>query len=191
MGFFRYFTGLALAVGLSLGHVTVSAQEAATLSAAAPPAAAATAAEAPPPLIPAGHFARRSAFWDTQLSPDGSMFAFMRDINGQTIFVITATGSGQLVRALRPDPDDDLTWYTWVTNDKLLLGVSTPGQYFGEDSRYTRLVLVEVSTGVMTRLFARSEVLEVDNVIHIAKDGSHVLVTIQKTPYDYPSVMRN
>lgn len=120
------------------------------------------------------------------------MFSYMRqNAEGETVFVISDTATGKIVRALLPEAADELEWYNWVTNDKLLLGVSTPGKFFGDDVRYTRMVLVEVSSGVMTRLFARSDVVEGDNVIHIAEDGSYILVAIQQTIYDYPSVMRH
>ena len=195
MGLYRYVAGLALAAGLTFAAVTASAQEAAppataTLPAAAPTAAA-PAAEAPPPRIPASQFARRPAFWDTKLSPDGTLFSFMRQAKEGTAFIITETNTGKIVRALGTDPLDEIEWYRWVNNDKLLLGVSTPGKYFDEEVRYSRLVLVEVATGTMTRLFARSEVVVGDNVVHVAEDGSYVLVSIQQTVYDFPSVMKH
>jgi hypothetical protein len=71
--------GLGLAVPAAL-----AAQEPAPASA---PTAAAT-AEAPPPLIATGDFAGRAAFWDAQISPDGSMLSFLRKSAGETQFVI-------------------------------------------------------------------------------------------------------
>jgi dipeptidyl aminopeptidase/acylaminoacyl peptidase len=200
MGLYRYAAGLAVAAGLTFAAVTASAQEAATPATETPPAAAPTAAapvaaapvdEAPPPRIPASQFARRPAFWDTKLSPDGTMFSFLRQAKEGTAFIITETNTGKVLRAMGTDPLDEIEWYSWVNNDKLLLGVSTPGKYFDEEARYSRLVLVEVSTGTMTRLFARSEVLQGDNVVHVAEDGSYVLVSIQQTIYDWPSVMKH
>ena len=95
------------------------------------------------------------------------------------------------LNAFGTDPADQFEWYRWVTNDKLLVSVSTSGTFFGEEVRYTRLILVKLSDGSMTPLVRRSDVVEGDNVIHIAEDGSHVLVAIQKSIYDYPSVMRH
>lgn len=197
MRIYRFIAGLAFAASLS-SAAAASAQDAAAtaLPAVAAPAdpatAAAPAVEAPPPRIPAGHFAKRPAFWDTELSPNGAMLSYMRkNAEGETVFVISDAATGKLVRALLPGKEDELDWYRWVTNDKLLLAVSTPGTFFGDDVRYTRLVLVEVGSGVMTRLFARSEVVEGDNLIHVAEDGSYILVAIQPTIYDYPSVMRH
>ncbi len=201
MRIFRFVAGLAAVASLSSAAMTAQAQEVATttLPAAAPEAAAAPAAaapaaatpEAPPPRIAAAHFAGRPSFWDTDLSPDGSMLSFMRQADGKTMFVITETASGKIVRALVSDPKDELEWSRWVTNDKLLLGVSTPGVLFDDDVRYTRMILIELSSGAMTRLFSRTEAVEGDNIIHIAEDGSHILVAMQKSIYDYPSVLRH
>lgn len=201
MELFRYVAGLALAASLSFAHIAASAQEAAasappvstlpSVDTGAPPAAA-TGTEPPPPRIAAADFARRPVFRDTELSPDGSKLSYAsKNATGETALVITDTPTGKIVRALLVNADDALDWYSWVNNDKLLLGVSTPGQFLGDDVRYTRLILVEVSSGAMTRLFGRTNVVEGDNVIHIAEDGSYVLVTIQETIYDYPSVMRH
>lgn len=192
MRIFRLVAGLAAVAGLRFAAVPATAQEAApaTQPAAAPAPAAPAATEAPPPRIAAAHFAGRPSFWDTDLSPDGSMLSFMRQSDGKTMFVITETASGKVVRALVSDPKDELEWSRWVTNDKLLLGVSTPGKLFDEDVRYTRLILIELASGAMTRLFPRTEAVEGDNIIHIAEDGSHILVAMQKSIYDYPAVLR-
>lgn len=188
----RFLAGLAWLAALSLGSGMAAAQDAAPPEAPAAQAPAATVPlEAPPPRIPAGQFAGRPALWDTKLSPDGSMFSFMRQSGGATQFIITATDTGKLVRAFGTDPADDVEWYRWVTNDKLLLSVSTPGEFFGDEVRYTRLILVEIASGEMAPMFPRSKVVEGDNVIHYAKDGSYILVAIQPTVYDYPSVMRH
>ncbi len=188
MGICRYVARLALVASLPCGSGIAAAQEAA--NAVTTPTAAAS-AEAPPPPIAAAHFASRPAFWDAKLSPDGTLFSFKRHTGGEEYLVITEVATGKLLRALASDPADELEWYRWVTDDKLLLAVSTPGQFFGDEVRYTRLILVELASGEMSRLFSRSGVVEGDNVIHVAEDGSYILVAIQKTVYDYPSVMRH
>jgi dipeptidyl aminopeptidase/acylaminoacyl peptidase len=159
------------------------------------PVAAATDARAPlelpPPQIAIKDFAGRSAFWDGKLSPDGSKFSYLRRKDGSTQFIIADVSTRKLVHAFGTDPSDQFEWYNWVSDDKLLFSVSTAGTFMGEDVRYTRLMLVDVTTGVMSPLFGRTNVVEGDNVIHYAEDGSYILVSIQKTIYDYPSVMRH
>lgn len=173
--------GLALAAGLMLAPAHAGAQESPSADASA----------AAPPLIPAGDFAGRSAFWDAKLSPDGARLSYLRRRDGVAQFIVADVATRQVVRAFATDPSDQFEWYEWVTADKLLLSVSTAGQFMGEDVRYTRLILVQLSTGTMSRLFGRTDVVEGDNVIHYAEDGSHILVSIQKSIYDYPSVLRH
>jgi dipeptidyl aminopeptidase/acylaminoacyl peptidase len=119
------------------------------------------------------------------------MLSYLRRTDGVARLVVTDNATRKLVRAFGTAPSDDFEWYRWVTDDKLLLSVGTSGPFMGEDVRYTRLILVEISTGVMTRLFQRFDVVDGDDVVHVAKDGSHILVAIQKSIYDYPSVMRH
>lgn len=147
--------------------------------------------EAPPARIATVDFAGRSAFWDAKLSPNGAMISFMRRSEGQAQFVIANIENLKIVRAFSTDPNNEFEWYRWVTDDKLLFSVSAAGDFFGTEVRFTRLLLVQISDGSMHRLFGRAAVVEGDNVIHVAEDGSHILVSIQKSIYDYPSVMRH
>jgi dipeptidyl aminopeptidase/acylaminoacyl peptidase len=177
----------------SLGFVShgVAAQEVAEAAATAPAAPANPAAsDAAPPLIPARHFAGRPIFWDAQLSPDGSMLSFLRYRQAEVTLVVSRIDSQEILSALAVEAKDQLEWYKWVTDDKLLLSVSTAGEFFGSEVRYTRLMLVELSTGTISPIFRNTSAVEGDNVIHTAEDGSYILLAIQKTAYNYPSVVR-
>ena len=177
---------VAFAAALALGSGLCAAQDAAPA-----PAPAAVEAEAPPPPIAIKDFAGRSSFWDAKLSPDGNKLSYLRRKDGEAQFIVADVTSRKLIRAFGTDPSDQFEWYRWVTDDKLLVSVSTAGTFLGEDVRYTRLILVEVGSGVMTRLFGRTDVVTGDNVIHYAADGSYILVSIQQSVYDYPSVVRH
>ncbi|WDA40275.1 alpha/beta hydrolase family protein [Erythrobacter sp. BLCC-B19] len=179
---------LVMCFGLALAGTPAAAQEAAA-PAPAPTQTATT--DTAPPEIPTAHFAGRSAFWDAQLSPNGAMLSFMRRREGIAQFLVTGVDDKKIIRAFTTDPDDQFEWYRWVTDDKILLSLSRAGTFFGEDVRYTRLVLIELSSGTMSPMFNRSDVVQGDNVIHVAEDGSYMLVAIQKSIYDYPSVMRH
>nr|WP_298928886.1 prolyl oligopeptidase family serine peptidase [uncultured Erythrobacter sp.] len=155
------------------------------------PAPAPTVTEIAPQHIAVEDFAGRSSFWGAKLSPDGSMMSFMRQRGGVTQFAIVHVDTKAVVRAFGTDEDDQIEWYRWVGNDKLLISVSTMGEFFDDEVRFTRLLLVELSTGTMEYLFGRTSVVEGDNVIHVSKDGSHVLVSMQKSVYEYPSVLKH
>jgi dipeptidyl aminopeptidase/acylaminoacyl peptidase len=185
MGIYRYVAGLTLAVGLMLNAGALAAQEA-----DAPPPAAATSPETPPPLIPASQFAGRPAFWDAKLSPDGSMLSFLRYRGSEVSLVVSRLDTQEVVSALLVEPRQQLEWYRWVTDRKLLLSVSIAGEYFGSDVRYTRLMLVELDTKTISPLFRNTDAIEGDNVIHVAEDGSYILLAVQRSVYDYPAVVR-
>lgn len=157
------------------------------------PAAAPDSSETvnPPPLIPTENFAGRSAFWGAQISPDGSMFSFLRKRDGETEFVVVDVATKKVVTAFRTQKDDQLGWYRWAANDKMLLSVSTMGKFQGAEVRFKRLMLVQPKAGTLDYLFGKTSVVETDNVIHTAEDGSYILVALQRSIYDYPSVVRH
>lgn len=189
----QFFLKAPLCFGLAWAAPLAAAQDPAQPAPSAPPTATSdpVVAEHAPPLIPSNDFAGRAAFWDAKLSPDGTMMSFMRRHDGNPQFVVVNVDSKEVVRGFITDSSDQFEWYRWVTNDKLLLSVSTAGTFLGEEVRYTRLILVQLSDGTLSPLFGRTEVVEGDNVIHVAEDGSYILVSIQKSVYDYPSVMRH
>ncbi|WP_143704493.1 alpha/beta hydrolase family protein [Porphyrobacter sp. TH134] len=189
-GFLRAFTGWAGCACLLIGSTLIGMAGAAAQSPPPPAASQAPLTETPPPAIPTTDFAGRSAFWDAQLSPDGSRFSYLRRIDGIAQFIVTNVETRQAERAFKADPAYQFEWYRWVTNDKLLLSISTMDNFMDDEVRFTRLFLLQVSYGTMTPLLKQMNVVEGDNVIHVAEDGSHILVAIQRTIYDYPSVMR-
>lgn len=188
--------GGAFVLGLAASHAAAEEAQAPAAPVPAPAAASAPAAgeavsEAPPPLIATKDFAGRSSFYDARLSPGGGRLSYVLNKDGIPRIVISDVASKQIIRAFGTGAEDELEWYRWVTDDKLLLSVSTAGQFFEDEVRFTRMFLVEIGTGAMSPLFSRSAVVEGDNVIHVAKDGSYILVAMQKTIYDYPSVLRH
>ncbi|MCK0127986.1 alpha/beta fold hydrolase [Erythrobacter sp. F6033] len=147
--------------------------------------------EIAPAEIAVESFAGRSRFWGAKLSPDGTKMSFMRRREGVIEFVISDIDTKKIVRAFGVNKNDEIEWYRWATDDKLLISLSSMGEFFGEEVRFTRLLLTQLSTGSLDYLFGKTGVVEGDNVIHVAKDGSHILVAMQKSVYDYPSVLRH
>jgi dipeptidyl aminopeptidase/acylaminoacyl peptidase len=185
---FRRFVAWALVPVLLCCAMPGAAGEAAAATDTEAPEAPAP--EAVPPLIPISDFAGRSSFWDMTLSPDGSMLSFLRREADGVKFIVARPDATKALATFAPAPDNDLEWHRWIGNDKVLVSVSGMGDFFGQQVRFTRLYLLEIASGIFTRLFDKTAAVEGDNVIHIAKDGSYILVTIQKSIYDYPSVVR-
>ncbi len=149
-------------------------------------------AAAVPPTIPTQNFAGRSLFWNAKLSPDGSRMSFLRrSKEGQGQFAILRLSDMDFDHVVALPKDYEIEWYRWVTDDKMLISVSTVGKFFGDEVRYTRLIYMNPNDGSFELLFKKYDAVRGDDVIHVAEDGSHILVTMQRTIYDYPSVMRH
>lgn len=156
---------------------------------AAQEASAPARVETAPPIIPTAHFAGRSQLANAQLSPDGSMIALETEIEGEKQIYLFDAETREPTRRFAVGKMQ-LEWFRWAGNDKILASLSQAGKFMGDDARYTRLVLVHLTERWTEMLGRRSGVVEGDNVIHIARDGSYALVTVQKDIYSYPSVYR-
>lgn len=180
-------------VGMASGAI---AQDKATASAAidteiATVSPAPTAATEPrPPLIPAQNFAARNQYRGSQLSPDGSTIALEATLNGVSRIGLINADTRQPIGAFAMSDKQQFEWLRWAGNDKLLVSLSTAGEFLDEEVRFTRLVLIHTKENWVKLLGRRNGVVEGDNVIHIASDGSHALVSVQGSVYDYPSVYR-
>lgn len=151
--------------------------------------APAAAAETRPTLIPTAHFAGRSQLSNAQLSPDGNQFALETEINGETYIFLYDADTRATTRQFAIGKME-LEWFRWAGNDKILISLAQPGSFYGSDVRYTRLVLVHLHDRWVEMLGRRNPVVDGDDVIHIARDGSYALVSVQRDIYSYPSVYR-
>ena len=152
--------------------------------------AAAAEAEAPPPLIPTEAFAGRSELASARLSPDGARLAAIVKREGVSRLVLVDAAARKMVASYALGSKVDVEWLRWAGNDRVILSLSTPGEFFGEEVQFTRLALVQLDEQWVEMLGGKIGGVVGDDVIHIAEDGSYALVSIQKTIYDYPAVYR-
>jgi dipeptidyl aminopeptidase/acylaminoacyl peptidase len=109
---------------------------------------------------------------------------------GETSVALIDADQRTLLRRFSIPKQNEVEWIRWAGNAKLLISVSATGQFFGEEVLYTRLLLVDLGADQLDYVGKRFNVIEGDDVIYVAKDGSYALVAIQRSVYDYPSVMR-
>jgi dipeptidyl aminopeptidase/acylaminoacyl peptidase len=179
----RFSVFAALCVLSVVGAPAVLAQKAA-------PATATSPQDTRPPPIPTRSFASRSMFSSLHLSPDGkAIVTHVTASRGKFLAVLDAADHS-LQRRYALNDDDDVEWIRWAGNDKLLVSLSTLGSFFGDEVRYTRLLLLDMAAGTSDILGNDEPVVEGDDVIFIAEDGSYALVSVQKDVRAYPSVYR-
>lgn len=157
-------------------------------SAAAP--AAATSPEARPAKIPAKSFAGRSLLQSPRLSPDGKRIALQATLNGKPQVLVVETDTNVLIRGVDLTDEFEFEWLRWAGNDRLLIGTSSIGKIDGEEYRYTRAMVIDLKTGALSFVGKPGEGIIGDDVLYVDPAGEFVLMALQRTVYDYPSVWR-
>lgn len=155
-----------------------------------PPPVAAAADEIVPPLIPTSAFAAQGNFRDAILSPDGNTIAIQMELAGQPTIVLFDAETRKPIQRFGMGEKVGLEWFSWASNDRLLVGLSKSGDYFGTEALFTRLYVADRTTNEFRFIGNKSSILTGDDVIYTAPDGSHVLLNMQATPYETPSVFR-
>lgn len=110
--------------------------------------------------------------------------------NGKTrlgIHPLSTTGG---TRAIDIPEKNDLLWYRWAGDNRVLISLGETVSYFGEEAYATRLISLDLTTQRYALVGKKSQGLEGDDLLYVSPDGATVLLSIQKTIYDYPSVFR-
>lgn len=184
MGFRRpNWMGALLAVGSLPMAGGAHAEEAAR-------GASVTASEARPPLLPVSTFAQRDLVSDPVMSPDGKRVATLVTIDGRKSISVLDLATIKSVAATVIGGEVEYGWHRWAGPDVVLFSVSQLLDVLGEETRVSRLVALRVSTGERWFVGPRQMGTEGDDLLHVAEDGSSVLLSFQKTIYDWPSVAR-
>jgi dipeptidyl aminopeptidase/acylaminoacyl peptidase len=154
--------------------------------------APATAAPSPPtlaPLISAEDFGALPFMSRPKLSPDGTKVMSRTHVEKQSRIVVIDLLAGTKVTHSFAIPEaNDLVWYRWAGDERILISVGSTTRWFGEDAYMTRLMVLELKTKSVKFVGKKSEGLDGDDVIFLAKDGSSLLLSVQKDIYSYPSV---
>lgn len=166
---------------------TVAARAAATPPA---PLAGVAAAQQKPRNIPVEDFARQPLLSDLVLSPDGKRLLARFNQDGVTKLGVHTLAQGQKLRLIKIPDKSELRWFRWAGNDRILISLGDTVPYYGDEAYATRLLSLELSTNKLAYLGRKGQGLEGDDLLHVSQDGSFVLLSIQKTVFDYPSVFR-
>ena len=146
--------------------------------------------EAPPPKIPTLALAKDSGIGAMKLSPDGKLIALRTTTKDSTSIAVLDAASKDVLHRLALPKRNNLEWFRWAGNGKLLFSLSTPTVYFGEDARLSRLFFYDLATKTMPFVGRPDMGLEGDDVLFVDPAGEYLLLAMQRTIYDYPSVWR-
>lgn len=147
-------------------------------------------AEAPPPKIPTLALAKDSGISTMKLSPDGKLIALRSTTKDSTSIAVLDAATKDVLHRLALPQRNNLEWFRWAGNGKLLFSLSTPTVSFGEEARLSRLFFYDLATKAMPFIGRPDMGLEGDDVLFVDPAGEYLLLAMQRTIYDYPSVWR-
>ncbi len=151
----------------------------------------APAAEAPPAIIETSAFAARSAYSSVpELSPDGTRIAYSISGAGHGAIAVMEVDSNKLVTMVPLAQEQELQWFDWAGDGRLLVSLSVPTRFYGYDLRMSRLFVVELATGATTYVGPRAQGFDGDDVIFADPDGQFVLLSMQRDVLSEPQVWR-
>jgi dipeptidyl aminopeptidase/acylaminoacyl peptidase len=169
------------------GIATSTREGVGQVSAVTSPVAAAT---ANPPKIPIEDLARQPDFSQIVISPDGKSVLARINSSGKSRLGIHPLTPDVRTRAVDIPEKNDLLWYRWAGNNRVLMSLGETVVYFGEEAYATRLISLDLTTQRYTLVGKKTQGLEGDDLLHVSPDGQTALLSIQKTVYDFPSVFR-
>lgn len=143
----------------------------------------------PPARIATADLARLPEFSDAQLSPDGMRILFRRRSDGIEQ-VAYRDVKGEKTAGFAIPEKVDLNWIRWAGNGHILISVGRSTLFMGLEARRSVLLLHDVNTGVTTAIMREGQGLEGDDILFVDPDGRYLLLSIQRSIYDYPSVFR-
>lgn len=143
-----------------------------------------------PTVVPTEHFAARSSFRDFAMSPDGVHLAIKRVFDGVADLVLINTATQQAVKQYGFGEEQQLDWFRWAGDRKLIISVSTVGVFYNVIARSNRLYVLDVVSGERWPLEVPRNLIWGGELIHVAEDGSFALVSVQQSYRSNPSVYR-
>lgn len=157
----------------------------------AQPAGLPAAVPARPPLLPTAAFAARSGLSGMKLSPDGNRIALKAVASdGKTRLAVLDANTKKVVRNLEIPAIKQLEWLRWAGNNRIVISLSQLGRFFGDEVTFTRLFVYDLTTGSFTFVGKQEMGVNGDNILHIDPAGEFLLLSMQRTIMDWPSVWR-
>jgi len=135
--------------------------------------------------------AERSGLSGMMLSPDGSKIALRAVTNdGKTRLAVLDAETRAGLLNLEMPAKQELEWFRWAGNNRIIASLSQIGTVFGEPYTFTRLFVYDLTTRTFTFVGKKDMGIDGDRVLHVDPNGEFVLLAMQRTMFDYPSVWR-
>ncbi len=143
----------------------------------------------PPPLIPAEDFTDDGFLRGPKISPDGVRMVFRETFNDKTYIGIKRVDDPKIQHIAVPEKNY-LEWYRWAGPNIILMSISGTSYFEGEELRISTLVRYDLAKNEMLQLGRKSQGPIGDDVLYLDPEGKYLLLGVQKSIFEYPSVYR-
>jgi dipeptidyl aminopeptidase/acylaminoacyl peptidase len=171
----------AAIVGTNASAAARAAPEAAGQAKAAPAGKTA--------MIPTAELARTPLISAPSLSPDGKMLLAMLGTPTRSTLGIIDPATAKITPFRLPG-DWEIASYRWAGNGIVLISAGKTTPWMGDEAYMTRLLAYDVATAKTRFVGKREQGLEGDDILYVDPEGKWLLLSIQRTVYDWPSVYR-
>ena len=107
--------------------------------------------------------------------------AFLTVVDSVTLKPIIASGLGDKFH---------LEWLRWAGPQKVLFSISQMQDINGEETKVTRLLVLDIATGAAHAIGTRQMTETGDDVLWVDPKGQTILMQVRSSYYDYPEVYR-
>jgi dipeptidyl aminopeptidase/acylaminoacyl peptidase len=145
----------------------------------------------PPALVPAESFGALPFISGPEISPDGRHLVASSVIDGKKAVILADLDAADygLQKIALPD-NVDVIWTRWAGSSKVLLSLLVPGEVDGIQFKGSRMLLYDLAAQKAVPLADKVGGLDGDNVIFVDPAGAYLLVSAQRSIWDWPSVLR-
>lgn len=129
-----------------------------------------------PPLIDTKAFAGRPAFWNPEISPDGSvisLFQLRDDTLQMTVFDIA---ENKAISAIGFGKGSSVGWTRWVDEDRMLMNVRTFSVALGMLLPVSRIYIAYPKEGRAEPLIEDQKSFDGGDLLYVAPDGEYALI---------------
>lgn len=123
------------------------------------------------------------------ISPDGKHIVYRGYQNKKTFLNIKNLADSSVQQNALPEKHS-LNWYGWAGPDRLIISLSGVSRFEGIEVPTSALLRYDVKTKEVISLGRKTQGFEGDDVLFIDPAGQYLLLGLQKSIYDYPSVYR-
>jgi dienelactone hydrolase len=144
---------------------------------------------APPPRIAAAVFAGPVPYRHLRLSPQGDHLLALQPVGARQKVVVFDFAGGKTIGIPLPDKAQ-FDEYFWAGERRVLIRVGWTLPFDMDEAYFTRLFVLDLATETLKMVGDRDLGPRGGDVIYVDPSGAWMLVAMQRTIYDYPSVYR-